>query len=79
MYGLVNNAGIGWGNTADAIMNTNVYGVKRMSEAFIPLLDAANGRVVNLGSGAGPMYVRKQDQATITFLSTQTVTWAELE
>ena len=79
MYGLVNNAGIGWGNTADAIMNTNVYGVKRMSEAFIPLLDAANGRVVNLGSGAGPMYVKKQDQATITFLSTQTVTWAELE
>ena len=79
MYGLVNNAGIGWGNTADAIMNTNVYGVKRMSEAFIPLLDAANGRVVNLGSGAGPMYVKKQDQGTITFLSTQTVTWAELE
>ena len=79
MYGLVNNAGIGWGNTADAIMNTNVYGVKRMSEAFIPLLDAANGRVVNLGSGAGPMYVKKQDQAAITFLSTQTVTWAELE
>ena len=61
LYGLVNNAGIGWGNTADAIMNTNVYGVKRMSEAFIPLLDASTGRVVNLGSGAGPMYVKKQD------------------
>ena len=79
LYGLVNNAGIGWGNEANTIMNTNVYGVKRMTEAFLPMLDSTSGRVVHLGSGAGPMFVKKQDEATITFLSTQAITWAELE
>ena len=59
LYGLVNNAGIGWGNEANTIMNTNVYGVKRMTEAFLPMLDATSGRVVHLGSGAGPMFVKK--------------------
>jgi NAD(P)-dependent dehydrogenase (short-subunit alcohol dehydrogenase family) len=75
----VNNAGIGWSNTGDAIMATNVYGVKRMVEAFVPMLDTSAGRVVNLGSGAGPMFVKSQDKSTVTFLSTQAVTWAELE
>ena len=78
LYGLVNNAGIARGE-GDSILQTNVYGVKRMVEAFVPLIDSTNGRVVNLGSGVGPMYVKKQDQNTINFLSTQEVTWAELE
>ena len=59
LYGLVNNAGIGWGNEANTIMNTNDYGVKRMTEAFLLMLDATSGRVVHLGSGAGPMFVKK--------------------
>ena len=59
LYGLVNNAGIGWTYGANEIMDTNVYGVKRMTEAFIPLLDTTSGRIVNLGSGAGPMFVKK--------------------
>ena len=60
LYGLVNNAGIGGGaNDANTIMNTNVYGVKRMTEAFLPMLDSTSGRVVHLGSGAGPMFVKK--------------------
>ena len=78
LYGLVNNAGILRGD-GDQVLLTNVYGLKRMSEAFIPLLDPNCGRVVNLGSGGGPGYVKKQDESTIAFLSTQKVTWEELE
>ena len=42
LYGLVNNAGIGL-NTSDGnrdvLLNTNFYGVKRVSEAFVNLID----------------------------------------
>ena len=55
---IVNNAGIGLntGHTGD-ILNTNLYGVKRVCDHFIPFLDQTKGRIVNLGSGSGPMYV----------------------
>ena len=33
-----------------------------MSDAFLPLLDPKEGRIVNVGSFAGPMYVKKQDE-----------------
>ena len=57
LYGIVNNAGIGL-NTANSgdILTTNLYGPKRVSEQFLPLLDQNEGRIVNLGSGSGPMY-----------------------
>ena len=50
-----------------------------MTEAFVSMVNQDVGRVVNLGSGAGPMFVKTQDEATITFLSTKALTWAELE
>ena len=56
MYALVNNAGVA-GVSTEEIIRTNVYGTKLMSEAFIPLLDQNEGKIVNLGSGAGPAYV----------------------
>lgn len=54
---IVNNAGIGLntGHTGN-ILNTNLYGPKRVCEHFIPLLNE-RGRIVNLGSGSGPNYV----------------------
>mmetsp|Transcript_8608 Transcript_8608/g.25270 ORF Transcript_8608/g.25270 Transcript_8608/m.25270 type:complete len:294 (+) Transcript_8608:48-929(+) len=59
LYALVNNAGTGLahGVTAEVIMKTNLDGPKAMCEAFIPLLDPKEGRIVNVGSGAGPGYV----------------------
>ena len=60
LYGLVNNAGTGYahlGVTVEDVLNVNMMGPKRMFEAFLPLLDQRIGRVVNVGSGAGPMYV----------------------
>ena len=53
----MNNAGIGSG-THEEIMRTNVYGAKHMCDAFIPLLDQQVGRIVNVGSGMGPMHAK---------------------
>src|SRR4051812_17285066 len=47
LYGIVNNAGIsgsGGGALAD-VLNTNVLGVRRVCEAFLPLLDPESGRI----------------------------------
>ena len=62
LYGLVNNAGIGLstGNDTDVIMNTNYYGVKRVTDAFVDLIDKSNGRIVNTSSGVAPMWIRDQ-------------------
>lgn len=58
LYGIVNNAGIGLntGNSGD-ILTTNLYGPKRVVDEFLDVLDPNGGRIVNLGSGSGPMYV----------------------
>ena len=44
LYALVNNAGVGLQTAtgdADALLNTNFYGPKRVSEAMIDLIDPA--------------------------------------
>lgn len=79
LYGIVNNAGIGL-NTGGDIMNTNLFGPKRVCEAFLDMLDQEKGRIVNLGSGSGPMYVGscgRQDQKVLCDPSTVTWDWIE--
>ena len=58
LYGVVNNAGIGL-EDADlaAVVEVNTFGVRRVCEAFLPLLDSARGRIVNVTSAAGPNFV----------------------
>ena len=61
LYGLVNNAGIGTVGTVadmkpeefDLLMAVNLYGPYRMTRAVEPLIVAAKGRVVNIGSISG--------------------------
>ena len=61
LYGLVNNAGLGglggfttWSEAEfQQIFDVNVMGPWRMSNAFINLLLAAKGRIVNIGSQGG--------------------------
>lgn len=55
--GLVNNAGV-WGAPA-ATIDTNVYGVQRVNDAFLPLLRPDGGRIVHMSSGTAPMFVAK--------------------
>ena len=61
LYGLVNNAGTGieHGVTDDVVINTNFYGPKRVCDNFMILMDQTSGRIVNVGSGAGPAFVDK--------------------
>eukprot|EP00959_Pyramimonas_sp_CCMP1952_P148723 3110986-Pyramimonas_sp.AAC.1 len=82
LYGLVNNAGTGVSHnvTNEIMIQTNLYGVKMVTEAFLPLIDASEGRIVNLGSGGGPSYVAKlTDKAEQDFLSTKSISFEELE
>jgi NAD(P)-dependent dehydrogenase (short-subunit alcohol dehydrogenase family) len=63
LYAIVNNAGVasfGLNKAAkDNIITTNVHGPKLMTDAYLPLICPKEGRIVNVGSGAGPGYVRK--------------------
>lgn len=62
LFAIVNNAGTGLahGTGSEEQINTNFNGIVRVCKSFIPLLSPSEGRVVNVGSGAGPMYVNKQ-------------------
>lgn len=62
LYALVNNAGIGLQTAASVsvLLNTNFYGPKRVSDAFIELLDPVKGRIVNVSSGSASMYLRNR-------------------
>src|SRR5687767_14059784 len=61
LYGLVNNAGIGTIGTVDKMnleefdltLKVNVYGPVLMVRAFLPMIIAQNGRIVNIGSASG--------------------------
>jgi NAD(P)-dependent dehydrogenase (short-subunit alcohol dehydrogenase family) len=61
LYGLVNNAGLGdlgmlstWTDEeVFYIFDVNVFGPHRVTNAFLPLLVASKGRIVNIGSQGG--------------------------
>ena len=68
LYGLVNNAGVGLAQAGapsgpEEILATNLYGVKRVSVAMVPLIDPSHGRIVNTSSGAASGFVKTQDAA----------------
>ena len=58
LYGLVNNAGTA-SEEPRALMGINLHSVKRVVDAFVPLI-AADGRNVNVSSGAGALPVGLQ-------------------
>jgi NAD(P)-dependent dehydrogenase (short-subunit alcohol dehydrogenase family) len=66
LYGLVNNAGVATLGTIaemsleefDVCMKVNVYGPVMMIKAFQPLVIAAQGRIVNIGSISGVLASR---------------------
>jgi NAD(P)-dependent dehydrogenase (short-subunit alcohol dehydrogenase family) len=77
---IVNNAGTGLAHDVDAVamVNTNLHGVKRVCDAFVPLLVKTGGRIVNVGSGAGPMYVAKQTVELQKRLVSPDIEWPEI-
>ena len=61
LYALINNAGVsGTEVSKSATVNTNFYGPKWMTDAFIPLIDPNEGRIANI-VGSGPSFVSKCD------------------
>eukprot|EP00854_Cymbomonas_tetramitiformis_P015000 gene15000-17730_t len=78
---VVNNAGTGLahGVAPEVILDTNLYGVKRVCEAFLPLLHPVEGRIVNVGSGAGPMWLNKQSEETKGIINDANVTWQQID
>lgn len=79
LYGLVNNAGVGFGSSSlRQVLDVNAHGVRRVTEAFVPLLDPDAGRIVNVTSAAGPMFVSGCDDAKRRFLTDPSITRGQL-
>lgn len=85
LYSIVNNAAVGFGNSLEQTLKTNVYGPYHTTNHFLPLLvrtsdPTTTGRIVNISSGVAPNYVAKLDTAGLpsTVFTDATSTWEQL-
>ena len=85
LYALVNNAGGGASMsyidraTLDSTLALNLFSVQSVCSAFLPLLLAGGGgRIVMVGSGAGPSFVEKCDDSHRATLNSPAITWEDI-
>jgi NAD(P)-dependent dehydrogenase (short-subunit alcohol dehydrogenase family) len=78
LHAIVNNAGIGMGNTLEATLRTNVLGIRHVCDAFLPKLDPNGGRIVNVTSAAGPTFVSKCSEDKQRFFLDSSTAWETL-
>lgn len=82
LAGLINNAGIALPDFSpsafQSTMSVNVHGVIRVTDAFLPLLDPAKGRVVMISSSSGPSFVAKCTAERQALLVNPSVTHAQI-
>jgi NAD(P)-dependent dehydrogenase (short-subunit alcohol dehydrogenase family) len=80
LYGLVNNAGIG-DRQADmwTVLDVNTRGPRRVCETFLPLLDPERGRIVQVSSAAGPLFVAECSRERQRMLTDPDVSWEQIE
>jgi NAD(P)-dependent dehydrogenase (short-subunit alcohol dehydrogenase family) len=80
LYALVNNAGVGPG-AADLkkTFEVNTRGVRRVCEVFLPMIDPKQGRIVNVTSASGPMFVAGCSEQRQRFFTKQEIDWARLD
>ena len=70
LYALVNNAGVsGWHALGEMVINTNYMGPKRVTNAFLDLIDSNKGRIVNTSSGVASLWLSQQDPVTKTLFT----------
>jgi len=77
IYGVINNAG-GMGGGLRNTIDLNTYGVRRVCEAFAPIIQDG-GRIVQVSSGSAPMFVEKCSPEMKAFCVKQDITWKEIE
>ncbi len=79
LYGVVNNAGIGLGSMSlKEVLEVNTYGIHRVCEAFMPLVEPKGGRIVNQTSASGPMFVAKCDAEMQALFTNPELEWSQL-
>ena len=80
LYAIVNNAGIGDSMLGlNKVLQVNTFGPKRVCDAFLPLLNPSIGRVVNVTSASGPLYLAGSSNETKKLLTNSDVSWTEIE
>ena len=79
LYGVVNNAGVGVAvHDLASVLAVNTYGVRRVCEALAPLV-ADGGRIVNVTSASGPMFVAKCSDERKRLFTSPDVQWSQIE
>ena len=81
LFAIVNNAGVGLAHGVDTgpILDTNLYGVKRVCDAMVPLLGPEGSRIVNVGSGIGPGWMSRASEPIKNTLCSPTVKWEQID
>jgi NAD(P)-dependent dehydrogenase (short-subunit alcohol dehydrogenase family) len=77
LWGLCNNAGVGFGRSIKDTLAPNYYGSKRVCEAFLPKIES---RICNVGSASAPNFVSGLGDASLkAFFTSSSTTLADLE
>ena len=80
LYSILNNAGIANHVLGlNKIVQVNTYGTKRVCDVFLKLLDPNIGRVVNVTSASGPVYLANCNQDVRKILTNPNVKWKEID
>lgn len=79
LFGIVNNAGLGFQHSMKDTLSVNTYGARRVCNAFLSMLCPENGRIVNTASASGPMFVARCSPTMRKQLTNPDVTWEELD
>ena len=77
LWGLCNNAGVGFGRSIADTLSPNYYGSKRVCEAFLPKIES---RICNIGSASAPNFVSGLGDASLkAFFTSSDTSLEELE
>ncbi|MFT4629174.1 MAG: NAD(P)-dependent dehydrogenase (short-subunit alcohol dehydrogenase family) [Arenicella sp.] len=80
LYAVVNNAGVGASaGDLEYVLQVNARGVRRVCEAFLPLIDAQKGRIVNVTSASGPNFVSGCSKKQQSLLLDADIDWSILD
>ena len=77
LYGVVSNAGILWGYPLSELMDVCATGVRRVCDAFLPMLQKDDGRLIVVSSGLGPLMHGYSSEERQNAMMDPACTWDE--